>query len=759
MLRQYGRYQGEIQQFELWDPKRTNRKAGFKFTAVAEWLPDIPDEGKGGWLSVCTVCKNFRCLKIDVLKQTWECLKCDRKGSFKKPEEPIKKKGNPKTELPAEREEEGMSYKKVNKKKIDWPSFKIIKCYSYRDKKNVLRHQTIRAKDKNNPKIFMQRQPKPGIKNPDDKNKNHWLWNLKGMTVLPYRLPELLKGPDPVILPEGEKDCDALAKWNITTSTNPMGAGKWPKFEKDLNPWFKNRELFIIPDNDKVGEKHLEQVANSLQGIAKSIKVLRLPGANDFSDWLEIEGNSEEKFLTLKFEAKEWKPKADLVLQGSKKKEKKQKGFKPSLYAKKILEAYKVIYDKHKRLWFYDQEEGIWKDNFETLCRSLLRKGLLASFDSQVHENEVIFALRDLSYQENIPEEPESHLIPFKNKIYDLRKDKLYDFDPGYFFINKLGMNYNPKNKDYPNIDNLFKQIVGKREIITLKEIIAYTMFRGYPYPKAFMLYGNGANGKSTYCQVVRKIIGNENVSSVSLNTLIYNTFGTAGLYGKLKNISPEMSYNVLKKTDVIKALTGKDLVRGERKFKDEFHFVNYAKLIFIGNEIPFSTDKSFAFYRRMFLIEFPKRFEIKIKADPFIVDRIPEEEFEALAYESINTLKELGKNLFTFTRHKRTDKIMEEYERLSDPLGSFLKEKTKSNPEGDTPVKNFNQEFKDFQTEKGLRQWTDLTISKVMSQKGYIKRTKNLSTSIKGEYISYKAYLELSWKKSEKVENTEEAD
>jgi len=215
----------------------------------------------------------------------------------------------------------------VSKKKIDWPSFKIIKCYSYRDKENVLRHETVRAKDKNHPKLFLQRQPKSGIKAPDDDNKNHWLWNLKGVTVLPYRLPELIKGKDPVFLFEGEKDVDnAREKLGITASTNPMGSGKWPKFSKQLNPWFKDRELFIIPDNDKQGEKHLEQVANSLQGIAKSIKILRLPEAKDLSDWIQIEGNTEEKFLTLKFEAKEWKPKSNLVLRGpERKKEKKLK--------------------------------------------------------------------------------------------------------------------------------------------------------------------------------------------------------------------------------------------------------------------------------------------------------------------------------------------------------------------------------------------------------------------------------------------------
>ena len=117
MLREFGRYPGDIQQFELWDPKpkRTDRKQGFYFTAVCEWLPD-----EGGWLSICTVCKNFRCLKIDIQKQTWKCQKCDRKGTFKKPEEkrePMKKKKSKKSksktkELPAEREKKGMNREK-----------------------------------------------------------------------------------------------------------------------------------------------------------------------------------------------------------------------------------------------------------------------------------------------------------------------------------------------------------------------------------------------------------------------------------------------------------------------------------------------------------------------------------------------------------------------------------------------------------------------------------------------------------------------
>lgn len=87
MKAEFGRYPGDIRNFELWDWFTPQRVNGHYFTAVAEWLPD-----EGGWLSVCEKCLNFRCLEINIQKQTWQCQKCDRKGTFKKPEEKSEKK-------------------------------------------------------------------------------------------------------------------------------------------------------------------------------------------------------------------------------------------------------------------------------------------------------------------------------------------------------------------------------------------------------------------------------------------------------------------------------------------------------------------------------------------------------------------------------------------------------------------------------------------------------------------------------------------
>jgi len=51
------------------------------------------------------------------------------------------------------------------------------------------------------------------------------------------------------------------------------------------------------------------------------------------------------------------------------------------------------------------------------------------------------------------------------------------------------------------------------------------------------------------------------------------------------------------------------DSVTGEHKFGQPFTFRNFAKMIFSGNLIPESEDKTDAFCRRWVIIHFHKRF------------------------------------------------------------------------------------------------------------------------------------------------------
>lgn len=160
------------------------------------------------------------------------------------------------------------------------PPKKMVGFYDYTDESGHLIFQTVRCQ----PKDFRQRRP--------DGNGG-WLWNLDGIRLVPYNLPEVIKTPS-VIIAEGEKDVESLRTLGLTASTNPMGAGKW---RQEYNRFFSGKQVVILPDNDDPGRKHSQTIAANLKGIAASIKILELPDLplkGDVSDWLAQGGTKEE---------------------------------------------------------------------------------------------------------------------------------------------------------------------------------------------------------------------------------------------------------------------------------------------------------------------------------------------------------------------------------------------------------------------------------------------------------------------------------
>jgi len=78
-----------------------------------------------------------------------------------------------------------------------------------------------------------------------------------------------------------------------------------------------------------------------------------------------------------------------------------------------------------------------------------------------------------------------------------------------------------------PKTVEIFKQWASD-DWLLLFEIIAYCLLPAYPMHKAFMLIGIGANGKSSYLTLVRRILGNHNVVSISLQELNEYKFASA---------------------------------------------------------------------------------------------------------------------------------------------------------------------------------------------------------------------------------------
>lgn len=157
---------------------------------------------------------------------------------------------------------------------IPWEETKhrLANTYDYVDVEGNLIFQVCRM----DPKDFRQRRPG---------NNGNWIWNLKGIDPVLYNLPQVTKASE-VFIVEGEKDADTLIDLGLIATTCPMGAKKW---RDDYNEPLKGKDIVLIPDNDLDGKEHMAQVATSLNGQAKSLRLIELPGLpskGDVSDFV-----------------------------------------------------------------------------------------------------------------------------------------------------------------------------------------------------------------------------------------------------------------------------------------------------------------------------------------------------------------------------------------------------------------------------------------------------------------------------------------
>jgi hypothetical protein len=156
-------------------------------------------------------------------------------------------------------------------------------AYDYPDADGVLLFQVVRL----DPKGFSQRRP-------DD--AGGWVYSLKGVERVPYRLPQLIEAVAArrtVYIVEGEKSADRLAALGLDATCSPGGANKW---RPSYTPFFVGADVVILPDNDQPGRDHAQQVAEALHEVA-SVRIVALPDLppkGDVCDWLDAGHTAEE---------------------------------------------------------------------------------------------------------------------------------------------------------------------------------------------------------------------------------------------------------------------------------------------------------------------------------------------------------------------------------------------------------------------------------------------------------------------------------
>jgi RecA-family ATPase len=176
---------------------------------------------------------------------------------------------------------------------------KIVATYDYTDNKGDLLYQVLRYE----PKTFRQRRPD---------GKGGWIWSVKDCRRVVYRLSDLLKYPDAcVFVCEGEKDADRVASLDHCATT--VACGDWTK---DCVRALAGRDVFILEDNDEAGRRKALGAAQALHGVAKTLRIVRLPDLpdkGDVSDWLDADARNASKFADVCFDTPHWTPETNTI--------------------------------------------------------------------------------------------------------------------------------------------------------------------------------------------------------------------------------------------------------------------------------------------------------------------------------------------------------------------------------------------------------------------------------------------------------------
>lgn len=662
-----------------------------------------------GWKALCPFHDDQNpSLSIDEENRVYHCFGCDAKGKI------------------------AADYHSAS---VPKSKRKVIAGYDYKDESEELLYQVLRYE----PKGFSFRRPD---------GKGGWIYNLDGVQRVPYRLPELLASTASVFIAEGEKDVETVRRFGLTATTNAGGAGKW---QTEFSGHLKNRDVVLVPDNDTIGKKHMASIAETLKNKAHSIKIVELPGLaekEDVSDWLTKYDHSIDELERIVNEAAEYDSTRKAISE-SPQRTIFMNRFYPRPFTEEIINRYKFFAagtTEKDDLYYFDEGSGLWKRDAVNLIAHYFRTE--SSLDDSQKKTEVVrqieMDIRGVVWQKektSLPE-PNLELIPCANGTFDLRTGSVRPFTPEDYFTWKLPWDFNSNSND--EFISLMESFVPPERISDLWELLAYLLWRDYSYQKFFFLFGRGSNGKSLFQNLCVNLCGKENVASLSLDEIQGNKFAAIMLHDKLVNVSGEVNYHDLENTRLLKELTGEDVIMADRKYLNPIQFKNHAKMVFLTNQIPKTHDTTDGFYRRAYLIEFPKQFT----ENPLLIQRVNDlgktrSQHEGLLFEVLNRLKNLKARKFVFTNHRSSETMKKEYESLSNPLTQFVETCCEKRVDSLIPKSHFKEKFNGWLRGHGFNAYSDTRLGLEMKELGFEEGRRQYAGT--GERVN--CWLGVCWK------------
>ena len=223
-----------------------------------------------------------------------------------------------------------------------------------------------------------------------------------------------------------------------------------------------------------------------------------------------------------------------------------------------------------------------------------------------------------------------------------------------------------------PRIDQFMKDITNADPIkmLFLYQIAGYCLLKKNLFEKFVICKGEGGTGKSTYMNLLHKLVGGDmNCSHIGLADFDKDYY-LASTVNKLVNIDDDVvDGKTLENTGRFKSIISGNIISVRQIYREVMDFIPYITCIFSCNRLPRIMDKTSGLYRRMILIELNNKVE---KPDPQFMDKITDTDMQYFLFKAVEGIKlALEEGRFRITQSEMH--LLELFKRRQSPLHEWL--------------------------------------------------------------------------------------
>jgi P4 family phage/plasmid primase-like protien len=306
-------------------------------------------------------------------------------------------------------------------------------------------------------------------------------------------------------------------------------------------------------------------------------------------------------------------------------------------------------------------------------------------------------------------------LLNVRNGIVDLHTGQLLPHDRKRRITKLAPVTYDPA-ATAPRWEQFISETMGGSAGLVnfMQRVVGYTLTGSVQEHVLFFLYGDGSNGKSTFCETMIALLGDYGM--VGSNNLL-DAHGQkyrdepVRLMGARFASFHELRSGMRLDESVIKKLVSGDHIVAKQLYKSEFIFSPTHKMFISGNSKPTIADRDTGIWRRMRLVPFTVRFD-EGQVDKQLDKKLAAELPGILNWAIEGCLKWQKDGL---QESAEVRKATQEYRNESDLIREFLEENYVKRPGNRLSTQIVYDRYKQWAEDNGERVITKNALGKAI--------------------------------------------